>query len=272
MFVRAANTQASSPFTAYTMLLLSVPTLSAAWSSIRACWVSCLSALLCSALSTPPPGHLQGCHTPPPPLHPRSPAVCSSPTPPCVWPWATPHTPSGLQLNADRPDHKLPYRGAWLWIGPEMIHLMELPNPDPAGVYACVQLAVCCAAVDRPMPQHLQAVYRSSVCHHGSVFCTAAVVANTAPAKPSHALHRVACRAPWVPCPVVSLPFPTLTLTPTPSTPCFPLPGPTHVMDTQTQASGLSMGAATGTFASALPTWRLWPPSWTARAYHSHAA
>lgn len=37
----------------------------------------------------------------------------------------------GLQLNPDRPDSKLPYRGAWLWIGPEMIHLMELPNPDP---------------------------------------------------------------------------------------------------------------------------------------------
>lgn len=37
----------------------------------------------------------------------------------------------GLELNPDRPDEKLPYRGAWLWIGPEMIHLMELPNPDP---------------------------------------------------------------------------------------------------------------------------------------------
>eukprot|EP00879_Flechtneria_rotunda_P000605 GHRR01000716.1.p1 GENE.GHRR01000716.1~~GHRR01000716.1.p1 ORF type:complete len:205 (+),score=33.91 GHRR01000716.1:77-691(+) len=35
-----------------------------------------------------------------------------------------------LELNPDRPHHKLPYRGAWLWIGPEMIHLMELPNPD----------------------------------------------------------------------------------------------------------------------------------------------
>lgn len=39
--------------------------------------------------------------------------------------------PSGLEVNPDRPHHKLPYRGAWLWIGPEMIHLMELPNPDP---------------------------------------------------------------------------------------------------------------------------------------------
>lgn len=38
----------------------------------------------------------------------------------------------GLETNPDRPDRKLPYRGAWLWIGPEMIHLMELPNPDPA--------------------------------------------------------------------------------------------------------------------------------------------
>lgn len=40
-------------------------------------------------------------------------------------------TPPGLEVNPDRPDSKLPYRGAWLWIGPEMIHLMELPNPDP---------------------------------------------------------------------------------------------------------------------------------------------
>ncbi|KAL4451348.1 hypothetical protein ABPG77_009420 [Micractinium sp. CCAP 211/92] len=37
----------------------------------------------------------------------------------------------GLEINPDRPHEKLPYRGAWLWIGPEMIHLMELPNPDP---------------------------------------------------------------------------------------------------------------------------------------------
>lgn len=37
----------------------------------------------------------------------------------------------GLEVNEDRPHNKLPYRGAWLWIGSEMIHLMELPNPDP---------------------------------------------------------------------------------------------------------------------------------------------
>lgn len=37
----------------------------------------------------------------------------------------------GLAINPDRPHNKLPYRGAWLMIGPEMIHLMELPNPDP---------------------------------------------------------------------------------------------------------------------------------------------
>lgn len=36
----------------------------------------------------------------------------------------------GLTINPHRPDDKLPYRGAWLNIGPEMIHLMELPNPD----------------------------------------------------------------------------------------------------------------------------------------------
>lgn len=38
----------------------------------------------------------------------------------------------GLEVNPDRPDGKLPYRGTWLWIGPDMIHLMELPNPDPS--------------------------------------------------------------------------------------------------------------------------------------------
>lgn len=38
---------------------------------------------------------------------------------------------SGLKINEARPHHKLPFRGAWLWVGSEMIHLMELPNPDP---------------------------------------------------------------------------------------------------------------------------------------------
>ncbi|KAJ8766690.1 hypothetical protein K2173_004514 [Erythroxylum novogranatense] len=37
----------------------------------------------------------------------------------------------GLQINEASPHDKLPYRGAWLWVGSEMIHLMELPNPDP---------------------------------------------------------------------------------------------------------------------------------------------
>ncbi|KAL0673350.1 hypothetical protein Bca4012_001331 [Brassica carinata] len=37
----------------------------------------------------------------------------------------------GLEINEVRPHDKLPYRGAWLWVGSEMIHLMELPNPDP---------------------------------------------------------------------------------------------------------------------------------------------
>lgn len=37
----------------------------------------------------------------------------------------------GLEINEARPHHKLPYRGAWLWVGSGMIHLMELPNPDP---------------------------------------------------------------------------------------------------------------------------------------------
>lgn len=38
---------------------------------------------------------------------------------------------SGLEINEARPHDKLPYRGAWLWVGSEMIHLMELPSPDP---------------------------------------------------------------------------------------------------------------------------------------------
>ncbi|KAE9602470.1 hypothetical protein Lal_00050016 [Lupinus albus] len=37
----------------------------------------------------------------------------------------------GLKINEARPHNKLPYKGAWLWVGSEMIHLMELPNPDP---------------------------------------------------------------------------------------------------------------------------------------------
>jgi glyoxylase I family protein len=39
----------------------------------------------------------------------------------------------GLEINHTRPDDKLPYGGAWLNIGSpaQMIHLMELPNPDP---------------------------------------------------------------------------------------------------------------------------------------------
>eukprot|EP00252_Welwitschia_mirabilis_P019342 TRINITY_DN444_c0_g1_i1.p1 TRINITY_DN444_c0_g1~~TRINITY_DN444_c0_g1_i1.p1 ORF type:complete len:203 (-),score=30.14 TRINITY_DN444_c0_g1_i1:479-1087(-) len=37
----------------------------------------------------------------------------------------------GLKINEARPNEKLPYRGKWLWVGSEMIHLMELPNPDP---------------------------------------------------------------------------------------------------------------------------------------------
>ena len=34
-------------------------------------------------------------------------------------------------MNPDRPHDKLPYDGAWLMMGTEMVHLMVLPNPDP---------------------------------------------------------------------------------------------------------------------------------------------
>jgi len=39
----------------------------------------------------------------------------------------------GLEINKNRPDDKLPYDGVWLNVGSpsQMIHLMELPNPDP---------------------------------------------------------------------------------------------------------------------------------------------
>jgi glyoxylase I family protein len=35
----------------------------------------------------------------------------------------------GLHIDSTRPD--LGYPGAWLQIGTEQIHLLELPNPDP---------------------------------------------------------------------------------------------------------------------------------------------
>jgi glyoxylase I family protein len=35
----------------------------------------------------------------------------------------------GLEVASDRPD--LPFPGAWLRVGEQQIHLLELPNPDP---------------------------------------------------------------------------------------------------------------------------------------------
>ncbi len=35
---------------------------------------------------------------------------------------------AGLTINPDRPHDKLPYRGAWLWIGTEMIHVGLTPH------------------------------------------------------------------------------------------------------------------------------------------------
>src|SRR3569833_3471467 len=35
----------------------------------------------------------------------------------------------GLDVDSARPD--LGYPGAWLWVGAQQSHLMELPNPDP---------------------------------------------------------------------------------------------------------------------------------------------
>eukprot|EP00242_Pyramimonas_sp_CCMP2087_P009760 CAMPEP_0198220166 /NCGR_PEP_ID=MMETSP1445-20131203/77872_1 /TAXON_ID=36898 /ORGANISM="Pyramimonas sp., Strain CCMP2087" /LENGTH=139 /DNA_ID=CAMNT_0043897843 /DNA_START=259 /DNA_END=678 /DNA_ORIENTATION=+ len=43
----------------------------------------------------------------------------------------------GLEVNEARPGpEKLPYRGVWLWLADDMIHLMELPNPDPTELSA----------------------------------------------------------------------------------------------------------------------------------------
>jgi glyoxylase I family protein len=39
------------------------------------------------------------------------------------------HDVLGLQIAEERPD--LGYPGAWLWLGEQQIHLLELPNPDP---------------------------------------------------------------------------------------------------------------------------------------------
>lgn len=35
----------------------------------------------------------------------------------------------GLHVDDARPDPGYP--GAWLWVGDQQIHLLELPNPDP---------------------------------------------------------------------------------------------------------------------------------------------
>eukprot|EP00245_Coleochaete_scutata_P001136 TRINITY_DN1137_c0_g1_i2.p1 TRINITY_DN1137_c0_g1~~TRINITY_DN1137_c0_g1_i2.p1 ORF type:complete len:149 (+),score=16.65 TRINITY_DN1137_c0_g1_i2:281-727(+) len=37
----------------------------------------------------------------------------------------------GLEVNPARPSDKLAFRGVWLWVGEEMIHLLECHNPDP---------------------------------------------------------------------------------------------------------------------------------------------
>lgn len=34
-----------------------------------------------------------------------------------------------LKIDTARPD--LGYPGAWLWVGKQQIHLLQLPNPDP---------------------------------------------------------------------------------------------------------------------------------------------
>lgn len=83
------------------------------------CWTDSSARSVLSCLLA---GLLPRCSSAWPRLLSLSLSLCPAPNPP---------PPPGLDVNPDRPHHKLPYRGAWLWIGPEMIHLMELPNPDP---------------------------------------------------------------------------------------------------------------------------------------------
>lgn len=45
----------------------------------------------------------------------------------------------GLNINPERPDNRLPYRGAWLNGPAEMIHLLELPVPNPGPGDACTR-------------------------------------------------------------------------------------------------------------------------------------
>jgi hypothetical protein len=102
-----------------------VPPLQAAWPS-RASTTSRSSAPTSSARSTSTRAFWVSLTAPPRCLY--RPFL---PLPARFDPRFEPAPAAELQVNPDRPHDKLPYRGAWLWIGPEMIHLMELPNPDP---------------------------------------------------------------------------------------------------------------------------------------------
>eukprot|EP00210_Caulerpa_lentillifera_P000776 g751.t1 len=37
----------------------------------------------------------------------------------------------GFDINPSRPNEKFWFRGAWFWVGHNMIHIMEKDNPDP---------------------------------------------------------------------------------------------------------------------------------------------
>jgi hypothetical protein len=72
---------------------------------------------------------------------------------------------SGLSVNPDRPHDKLPYRGAWLMVGPEMVHLMELPNPDPMeGRPEVTALSVWYKSMHQEDDPHLRATHLPSLC------------------------------------------------------------------------------------------------------------
>lgn len=65
----------------------------------------------------------------------------------------------GLRLDPTRPD--LGYPGAWLDVGSQQIHLLELPNPDPTtgrpghggrdrhAAFAVDDIVAVCAALDQ---------------------------------------------------------------------------------------------------------------------------
>ncbi len=106
------------------MWVYSVKTRSAHLNSTAVCWVCALAQFLCLPSVSVFDAHLYDFHIS---------LACSK------LPWSLEVKlketfrcyMTGLEINPNRPNDKLPYGGKWLNVGSQMIHLMELPNPDP---------------------------------------------------------------------------------------------------------------------------------------------